>query len=109
MSTPFRCFRDTFKVVGLATLVLMACVPVRAQSGPVPGFSQPAVYPIGNIDPRAIATADFDGDGRPDLAVAAMGADVVIVLTKLGGAAAPSMNSYSAGHSPLSLAAGDFN
>ncbi|HYX28231.1 MAG TPA: VCBS repeat-containing protein [Pyrinomonadaceae bacterium] len=56
-----------------------------------------------------MATADFDGDGRPDLAAVDMGSDSLTVLTKLGTGAPPAINSFSAGHSPIKLSAGDFN
>gem|GEM_PF-2325705 len=90
-------------------LLLAAGPAMRAQTCSVPGFSQPAVYPIGTSDIRGLANADFDGDGTPDLAAIDMGSDSVTVLTRLGAGAGPAINSFSAGHSPVKLAAGDFN
>jgi hypothetical protein len=60
-------------------------------------------------DTRATAAADFDGDGKPDLAIADNGGDTLTVLTKVGTGAAPSINSFSAGHQPFILNVGDFN
>ena len=42
-------------------------------------FSSAVAFPTG-LNPRAVAVADFDGDGRPDLAVANTGQDSVSIL-----------------------------
>ena len=34
----------------------------------VPSFLPPATFPVG-VDPRAVTVADFNHDGKPDLAV----------------------------------------
>src|SRR5262249_43949805 len=46
----------------------------------LPGVPEVAV----SVDPRAVAAADFDGDGRVDLAIADYGGGTVSVLTNLG-------------------------
>lgn len=83
--------------------------PARGQSCSTPGFSQPAVYAVGTGDTRATAAADFDGDGRPDLAIADNAGDTLTVLTKVGTGAPPTINSFSGGHQPFMLTVGDFN
>jgi hypothetical protein len=92
-----------------AFLLTGSIFPARGQSCSTPGFSQPAVYAVGTGDTRATAAADFDGDGKPDLAIADNGGDTLIVLTKVGTGAPPSINSFSAGHQPFILTVGDFN
>jgi FG-GAP-like repeat/Cep192 domain 4/Abnormal spindle-like microcephaly-assoc'd, ASPM-SPD-2-Hydin/HYDIN/CFA65/VesB-like, Ig-like domain len=59
--------------------------------------------------PRSVATADFNGDGKLDLAVANSGAGTVSILTGHGdGTFSPAVN-YAAGTQPSAVAAGDFN
>lgn len=75
-------------------------------------FGAPATYPAGPF-PFYLAIADFNNDGKPDLAVSnpptsASGAGTVAVLfgDGRGGFAAPVM--YPAGNTPASLVADDF-
>jgi hypothetical protein len=77
-------------------------------------FSDPASYPVGT-SPTAIAVADFNGDGKPDLAVANSGdpntnddGNVSILLGKGDGTFQGSI-SFNAGKNPWSIAVGDFN
>jgi hypothetical protein len=56
-----------------------------------------------------VAVGDFNGDGKPDLAVANYGSDTVSVLLGQGdGTFLPAVN-YAAGGAPWSVAVGDFN
>ncbi|HEY1685870.1 MAG TPA: FG-GAP-like repeat-containing protein [Tepidisphaeraceae bacterium] len=71
-------------------------------------FSSFATYTVGD-DPRTIVVGDFNGDGKPDLAVANYGDDTVSILLNLGdGQFAPAVN-YAVGSGPIALATGDFN
>src|ERR1044072_6003042 len=81
--------------------------PTFAQTCSLPSFTQPPVYPVGS-DVRSVATADFDGDGRPDLAVAHADLSTVTVLKKVGQGKPAIINTYAVGSSPLSVAAADF-
>jgi hypothetical protein len=87
---------------------------VRVLLGQGDGTFLPAQsYPTGSA-PSSVAVGDFNGDGKPDLAVANHGesndngAGVSVLLGKGDGSfgAAPS---YAAGADPWSVAVGDFN
>jgi hypothetical protein len=69
----------------------------------------PAINWNAGDDPYSVAVGDFDGDGRPDLAVANVDSDNVSVLrgNGSGGFAAPV--NFNAGVEPRSVAVGDFN
>ena len=60
-------------------------------------------------NPISVAVGDFNGDGRPDLAVANYGSDSVSVLTGNGDGTFQAALNYGAGSNPYSVAVGDFN
>src|SRR5262245_31772822 len=95
------------RVFVLLLVASTLCAPTFAQTCSVPSFTQAPVYPVGN-DVRAVATADFDGDGRPDLAVANADSSTVTVLTKVGRGQPAVINTYAVGTFPLGVGAGDF-
>src|SRR5215207_9253799 len=69
-----------------------------------PGLS----YSVGT-EPQAVVAADFNNDGRLDLATANAGSNSVSVLLGDGqGGFGAAINS-AAGDNPVSLAVGDFN
>ena len=71
-------------------------------------FASPVSYPVGTL-PARIVIADFNGDGKLDIAVANSGsANVSILLGNGDGTFKGAVNS-PAGPSPQSLAVGDFN
>ena len=94
-------------VLALSALTIVSSVPAVAQTCSTPSFSQPPIYPVDN-DVRSLAAADFDADGRPDLAVANSDSNNVLVITKVSTAQAQSTN-YPVGSFPISIAAADFN
>jgi len=59
--------------------------------------------------PYAVALGDFNGDGRPDLAVAEGGANDVMVLLGTGGENFGTPVHYATGVGPASLAVADVN
>jgi FG-GAP-like repeat/FG-GAP repeat len=91
----------------LVVMLNLLCAPTLAQTCSVPSFTQPPVYPVGS-DVRSVATADFDGDGRPDLAVANVDASTVTVVLKAGQGKPAIIDNYAVGTFPLSVATGDF-
>jgi len=84
-----------------------------AAGATAPAFAAPVTFTVG-YQPISVAVGDFNGDGRPDLAVANVGADTVSVLldTTAAGATAPSFAApvtFAVGNAPRSVAVGDFN
>jgi hypothetical protein len=74
-------------------------------------FQAPVNYAVG-ASPYSVVVGDFNGDGRPDLAVANVSSGNVSILLAGGppnsGTFQPAVN-YSAGAGPVSVAVGDFN
>jgi hypothetical protein len=78
---------------------------------------QPAEAPNAGIDPCSLSVADFDADGRPDLAVpnsdwnaTGGGQSVASVLRGYGNGSFGAVESYTAGAwLPVGLAVGDFD
>jgi hypothetical protein len=68
-------------------------------------FSTATNYATGG-DPRAVAVGDFNGDGKPDLALPTF-FDGVSVLLNTGNGAFGSPTKYAVGSNPLALAALD--
>jgi hypothetical protein len=59
--------------------------------------------------PSAVISADFNGDGNLDLAVALNGANTVAVFTGKGDGTFNAATSFATGTGPVALAMGDFN
>ena len=75
-------------------------------------FAAAAGSPVATgLDPYGVATLDFNGDGKPDLAVANAGSNNVTVLLGNGsGGFTPAGNSpFMVGNGPTSIAVADFN
>jgi hypothetical protein len=78
----------------------------------LPQFAPPVYYPVGAYEgnPHALAVGDVNGDGIPDLIVAADGNRVVRVLLGNGdGTFQNSLPSIFIPDGPLAVALGDFN
>jgi len=71
-------------------------------------FTTAVNYTTGT-SPIAVATGDFNGDGKPDLAIADFGNGKVSVLLGNGDGTFQTAVSYGAGSRPISVAVGDFN
>jgi hypothetical protein len=90
-------------LMGLAAFALL--LPSMAQAYP---FSLTADYPISN-SPAGMATADLNGDGKLDLAIANNGADAVSVMLSNGYGTFGGAVDYAVGVRPYFVAAGDFD
>src|SRR5581483_11793742 len=79
---------------------------------PTPPFSVSFLNPVKfsvRTSPSAIATADFNLDGKPDFAVAnTQSNNISVVVNKSDGAFQAAVN-YSVGSAPVWIAAGDFD
>jgi uncharacterized protein (TIGR03437 family) len=87
-------------------ILLALSAAAHAQFTGAPGSPFPA-----GLSPDFVAVGDFNGDGKPDLAIANMASNNVTVLLGLGTgefAAAPG-SPFPVGSSPDSVAVGDFN
>ena len=77
-----------------------------------PSFAEPAVHAT-NVRSTAITSGDFNGDSKPDLAVAnvmdAQDGGSVSVLLGNGAGGFSSKTDFPVGKFPSSVAAGDFN
>ncbi|MBZ5570857.1 MAG: FG-GAP-like repeat-containing protein [Acidobacteriia bacterium] len=74
------------------------------------GFIQPhGPYASAPWEPYGVVAADFNGDGRVDLAVSNAGSDSVSILLGKGDATFQTHVDYWAGNGAGILAAGDFN
>ena len=74
------------------------------------GDFAPAIrYEAVGDSPRSIVTADFNDDGRPDLAVANARSDDVLLLLGLGDGTFRDGPRIDVGQSPWSLVVGDFD
>jgi hypothetical protein len=60
-------------------------------------------------DPRGVITADFNGDGKPDMALVDRGTNTVTILLGNGDGTFSAAASYATGFDPIALAVGDFN
>jgi hypothetical protein len=90
--------------------VLLNTTPPGATA---PSFAPQLTFPAGSI-PWSVVVGDFNGEGRPDLAVANRGSNTVSVLlnTTAVGSTTPSFapqQTFDTGFNPWSVAAGDFN
>src|SRR6185503_9016150 len=73
-------------------------------------FQPPRIVFVGpSNNPRSVAIADFNRDGKPDLAVANPTSNTVMVLPGNGDGTFQAIVTLTAGTGPSSVAAGDFN
>jgi hypothetical protein len=93
------------KLLTLASIITLA-TNTQAQLNFAPAVNYGA-----GTNPTSVTSADFNGDGRIDFAVANQGVGLGYATIHIGsgtGIFAPAV-SYGAGSMPLSLTSGDFN
>jgi hypothetical protein len=76
------------------------------------GFTQPAGSPISvGVLPYSVATGDFNGDNKSDVAVVNQSNNNITILLSngSGGFTQPAGSPVGAGTKPIAIAAGDFN
>ena len=71
-------------------------------------FSPAARHPAGSL-PFSLAVADFNLDGHPDVAVAAVASDTVVVLLGVGDGSLGGGRHFTVGSQPVRLAVGDLD
>ena len=71
-------------------------------------LAKPVTYPAG-ATPADLVTADFNGDGHPDVAVVNYAAGTISVLMNDGDGTFAAPVAYPVGPDPQSIAVGDFN
>jgi hypothetical protein len=88
----------------LEFLLLLSCTP-RLWSG---GFSDAPQFATAT-EPISIATGDFNGDGKLDVVVPAIGSNVVSVLLANGDGTFQPRRDFATHSEPVSIAVADFN
>ncbi len=102
------------KCVARLVGVLLLAYALSHSAEATVGFKSAVSYPVGTA-PLAVAVGDFNGDGKPDLAVANAGnpqigddGNVSVLLGNGDGTFQAALN-VAAGKNPFSIAVGDFN
>ncbi len=85
-----------------------AAVAQTVNAKPANSFQAAVNYNAGT-GPAGVAVGDFNGDGKPDLAVANNGGNNVSVLLSNGNETFQAAVNYDVGVGPISVAVGDFN
>src|SRR5215472_129092 len=97
--------RSVLVLTGLAVSNLLIAGAAEAQ-----GVSFIAGRDFGaGTNPYSVAVGDFNGDGKPDFAVANSGSNNVSVLLGNGDGSFQAAQNFGAGSGPVSVAVGDFN
>jgi hypothetical protein len=93
----------------LLLFLATALAPFRAQvASPYPPLFKQTKYAVG-AGPASIVVADFNGDGKPDIAAANRGSSTVSILINNGDGTFQTHVDYATGNSPSQVVAGDFN
>ena len=98
------------KLIAISALLLAALVPLAAPPmlGASVSFAPPRSYTVGAA-PAAAAVADFNGDGRLDIAVVNGGTNSISILLGNGDGTFQPARNVDVGRNPSSVATGDFD
>src|SRR5439155_1201390 len=91
----------------LVTPLLLLALAASVHAGPP--FSPPFPSFDAGPSPSSVAIADFNADGRPDLAVANTGSNTVSVLLGNGDGTFGPKTAFGTGSTPFSVAIADLN
>src|SRR5438067_331231 len=91
-----------------ALLVALGMPATPATAGPPAAFTAQQTFATG-LGPNSVAVGDFNGDGKPDLAVANLSSNTVSVLLGNGDGTFAPQQTFATGSSPYSVAVGDLN
>jgi hypothetical protein len=105
--------RPDLVVVNRYSFNVMVLENITTQGADVPRFTPPQTFAVG-LEPVSVAVGDFNGDGRPDLAVANLSDDTVSVLLNTTAQGADefrfaAQQTFATGGAPTAVAVGDFN
>ena len=107
-TTLFRAGYIFARSTGVVITLVVCLNAVWAQSPPPASFLPAVNYGVGS-EPWSVAVGDFNGDGKPDLAVTNLITDNVSVLLGNGDGTFQTAVDYGTGIEPFSVAVGDFN
>lgn len=106
MTAVYQCAHEWGATIAVVAFFLFTIPGTRASAQTY--LYNRAEFPTGN-GPSAVVTADFNGDGIPDIAVANSNDNTVsILLGQPNGGFAKAVE-YGTGPSPSALVVGDFN
>jgi len=106
MRTPTQAANACLSALNLSVLLLLVTPGLSAQNSFV--FNGPRDYVVGT-SPDSVVVGDFNGDGRPDVAVANENSNSISVLLQNSDGTFQTAVSYAVGHSPTALQIGDVN
>jgi len=107
------CFKSSRGSMPSMMMILMLLASSEIALGTTIAFKPAVSYPVGTY-PTAVAVGDFNGDGKPDLAVANLGnatgdnGSISILLANGNGTFQPAVN-FAGGKNPSAIIAADFN
>ena len=96
----------TSLVILLAAIATFAIAPQAASAAPL--FGPKSDFATGS-EPRSVTSADFNADGKPDLAVANRDSNSVSVLLGNGSGGFGPKTDFTTGSGPFSVTSADFN
>ena len=99
------------RICGGVWIAVAAALPFApaAHGACPPSFEPEVIYPAGT-DPKPLAVADLNGDGKLDLVTANFGSNNITVIYGNGnGTFGPSSTNYPAGIQPFGVDIGDVN